>query len=289
MIQSMTGFGKHTFEYEGKQVNIEIKSLNNKFSELNTRMPSIYREKEIEVRQLINNKMVRGKIDVYIGMDQSLATNHQINADIAKSYINDLKAIALETGTSTDGMMMAISRMPDVLSSPKQQLKDGEWAVLQQGILEAIEQATNFRKTEGEALEKALNDSAQVIAEQLSVVEANKDVRIEKLREKLNQRLEELQDVSVDEGRLEQELVYYTEKMDITEEIVRLGAHCKHFVEEMNSEVVSKGKKLGFIAQEMGREINTIGSKANDYGLQLEVVKMKDELEKIKEQVLNVL
>jgi len=285
MIQSMTGYGKSVLQLPTKKISIEIKSLNSKNLDLNARMPSIYREKELGVRKLIASKLVRGKVDFSLYMEMtSEETSTQLNKPVVKKYIEQLKAIV--NGDETELLKMAV-RMPDALNTEREEIDENEWLSIQKEIDAALTKIYNYRSEEGEALEKDFRDRVENIDDLLDQVIAIDPERIESVRERLRKGVSELKE-KVDENRFEQELVYYIEKFDITEEKVRLKNHLEYFVKSLNSDD-SNGKKLGFIGQEMGREINTIGSKSNYAPMQKLVVQMKDELEKIKEQLLNVL
>jgi len=281
----MTGYGKSVLQLPTKKISIEIKSLNSKNLDLNARMPSIYREKELGVRKLIASKLVRGKVDFSLYMEMtSEETSTQLNKPVVKKYIEQLKAIV--NGDETELLKMAV-RMPDALNTEREEIDENEWLSIQKEIDAALTKIYNYRSEEGEALEKDFRDRVENIDDLLDQVIAIDPERIESVRERLRKGVSELKE-KVDENRFEQELVYYIEKFDITEEKVRLKNHLEYFVKSLNSDD-SNGKKLGFIGQEMGREINTIGSKSNYAPMQKLVVQMKDELEKIKEQLLNVL
>ena len=285
MIQSMTGYGKAVLQLPTKKVTIEIKSLNSKNLDLNARMPSIYREKELAIRKLLAKKLERGKVDFSIYVETTAEdTSTQINAPVVKQYINQLKKVV--DGDDMDLLKMAV-RFPDALNTIREEIDDTEWQSIQNEINTAVENLTNYRLTEGKVLEQDFNNRIVAIADLLEQVIAMDPNRIDGVRERLTKGVVELKE-KYDENRFEQELVYYIEKFDITEEKVRLKNHLNYFTECINSKD-SNGKKLGFISQEMGREINTIGSKSNYAPMQQLVVQMKDELEKIKEQLLNVL
>ncbi len=286
MIQSMTGFGKATQQLPTKKITVEIKSLNSKGLDLNTRMPSVYREMELGIRNQISQQLERGKIDfsLYIEITGE-ETASKINAPIVRGYINQMKEI-IPNADETELMKMAV-RMPDALKTERDDIDEAEWKQIQQVIDEAVSNIIGFRKDEGVALEK---EFLQRIANILTLM--NKAVsfdseRIETVKTRLRTALGELE-ANVDENRFEQELIFYLEKYDITEEKVRLENHLNYFIQTLAGNEAN-GRKLGFITQEMGREINTMGSKSNHAEMQKLVVMMKDELEKIKEQVLNVL
>lgn len=286
MIASMTGYGKAILELPEKKVTIELRSLNSKTFDLNTRIPSFYREKELEIRNLISETVQRGKIDFSMMVELNPAARTQsLNAELIKNYIEEFKGI---TPNVTDAdLLPVVMRMPDVISYKQDDLNDDEWNQIRATIVEAINALNKFRADEGAVLEKHLVLNLTNILELLELVIPFEKERIETVKERFAKRLEELK-VDVDQNRFEQELIFYLEKFDITEEQVRLKNHCEYFLKELN-ETASNGKKLGFISQEIGREINTLGSKSNHSEMQKIVVQMKDELEKIKEQSLNVL
>ncbi|WP_418603680.1 YicC/YloC family endoribonuclease [Hwangdonia sp.] len=285
MIHSMTGYGKSVLQLPTKKITIELKSLNSKNLDLNARMPSIYREKELAIRKLLAKKLERGKIDFSIYVETTAEdTSTQINVPVVKQYINQLKKVV--DGDDMDLLKMAV-RFPDALNTIREEIDENEWQSILNEIHTAIENLTSYRLSEGKVLEQDFNNRLVSIADLLEQVIAMDPDRIDGVRERLSKGIEELKE-KYDENRFEQELVYYIEKFDITEEKVRLKNHLDYFAESLNSKD-SNGKKLGFISQEMGREINTIGSKSNYAPMQQLVVQMKDELEKIKEQLLNVL
>ncbi len=286
MIASMTGYGKAVLELPEKKVTIEIRSLNSKTLDLNTRIPSFYREKELEIRNLISEKVQRGKVDFSMMVELNpAARNQKVNADLIKSYIEEFKNI---TPTVTDGELLpVVMRLPDVISYSQDDLGEDEWNQIRATINDAIDALNQFRLDEGSVLEKYLTLNLTNILELLTQVVPFEKERIETIKERFNKRLEEVK-VEIDQNRFEQELIFYLEKLDITEEKVRLKNHCEYFLKELAGNE-SNGKKLGFISQEIGREINTLGSKSNHSEMQKIVVQMKDELEKIKEQSLNIL
>lgn len=291
MILSMTGYGKSIAEYNGKKINVEIKSLNSKQLDLSTRIAPLYREKEMEIRQKIQKRLIRGKIDFAVWTEKDdTQTATPINADLIRFYYDQINKIAFEKDISLEMNWNTLLRMPDVMSTTETEvLSDEEWTAAEKAIDEAIEALYNFRKQEGAALEKKFHEKIDNIAALLTSVEPYEKGRVEKIRQRLETSLSQIKDVDYDKNRLEQELIYYIEKLDISEEKQRLSNHLKYFRDTMNEAEGGQGKKLGFIAQEMGREINTTGSKSNQAEMQNIVVKMKDELEQIKEQVLNVL
>lgn len=285
MIYSMTGYGKSVLQLPTKKVTIELKSLNSKSLDLNARMPSIYREKELSIRKLLADRLERGKIDFSIYVEATAEdTSTQINTPVVKQYIEQLKQVV--DGDAIELLKMAV-RFPDALNTVREEIDENEWQLIEKQIQLAVQDLNNHRLDEGKVLEQDFNKRIEIIENLLNQVIKMDPDRIAGVRERLLKGVEELKE-KYDENRFEQELVYYIEKFDITEEKVRLKNHLDYFVECINSED-SNGKKLGFISQEMGREINTIGSKSNYAPMQQLVVQMKDELEKIKEQLLNVL
>ena len=291
MIQSMTGYGKATVTFGEKKIHVELKSLNSKAMDLSVRIAPLYREKEMEIRNQITKALERGKVDFSLWAEKEVAEMATpINAALMNNYYEQFKNIAATTDIPmpTD-LFSTLLRMPDVLTKVDiQELTEEEWSVVRQAIDEAITQITNFRIQEGAALEKKFHEKLDNIEALMKDIEPYEMERVTKIREKITAALEKTISVDYDKNRLEQELIYYIEKLDINEEKQRLANHLAYFRETMATGH-GQGKKLGFIAQEMGREINTLGSKANDADIQRLVVKMKDELEKIKEQVLNIL
>jgi len=286
MIQSMTGYGKASLQLQTKKITVELKSLNSKGIDLNTRMPSVYREMELGLRNQISQRLERGKIDfsLYIEVTGE-ETSSKINVPIIKGYINQMKAV-LPNADETELMKMAV-RMPDALKTERDEIDENEWKEIQKVIDEALENIANFRKDEGLSLEKEFKDRIGNILSLMNEAISFDKERIETVKTRLKTAIDELQ-LNVDQNRFEQELIFYLEKYDITEEKVRLENHLNYFIETLAGKEAN-GRKLGFITQEMGREINTMGSKSNHTEMQKLVVMMKDELEKIKEQVLNVL
>ena len=286
MIQSMTGFGKASLQLPTKKITVEIKSLNSKGLDLNTRMPSVFREMELGLRNQISQRLERGKVDFSLYVEVTgEETASKINVPIIKGYINQMKAV-IPTADETELMKMAV-RMPDALKTERDEIDENEWKQIQTVINEALENIANFRKDEGASLEKEFQLRIGNINNLMNEAVSYDAERVETVKTRLRTALDELK-VNVDENRFEQELIFYLEKYDITEEKVRLGNHLNYFLETLNG-TEANGRKLGFITQEMGREINTMGSKSNHTEMQKLVVMMKDELEKIKEQVLNVL
>ena len=291
MIQSMTGYGKATSLFEEKKINVEIKSLNSKALDLSIRIAPLYREKEMEIRNLLAKTLERGKIDVNIWIEKDVTeTATTINTSLIENYYNQIKAISeqIQIPLPAD-WFSTLLRMPDVLTRVDiQELGEEEWNVVSQTISKALNQLIDFRKQEGLALEKKFTEKLDNIERLLHSIEPYEKERITKIRERITDALEKTLSIDYDKNRLEQELIYYIEKLDINEEKQRLANHLKYFRETMTNGH-GQGKKLGFIAQEMGREINTTGSKSNQAEMQNIVVQMKDELEQIKEQVLNVM
>lgn len=285
MIHSMTGYGKTVLQLPTKKISIEIKSLNSKNLDLNARMPSVYREKELEIRKLIANQLERGKVDFSIFIEiTGEETSTQLNIPVVKEYMQQLKQVV--NGDETELLKMAV-RFPDALNTERDEIDDTEWQQVLNGIHEVLRAINTYRLDEGKVLENDFKARIDAIRNLLEQVIAMDPERIAAVRERLQKGVEELKE-NVDQNRFEQELIYYIEKYDITEEKVRLSNHLDYFTSSLNSKD-SNGKKLGFIAQEIGREINTIGSKSNYAPMQKLVVQMKDELEKIKEQLLNAL
>jgi uncharacterized protein (TIGR00255 family) len=287
----MTGYGKSVVTFNEKKINVEIKSLNSKALDLSTRIAPLYREKEMEMRQMISKALVRGKVDfsIWIEKDASLDAT-PINSALVENYYHQIKDIAAKTGMSEPQDWFSILvRMPDVMSKTEAEvLTDEEWAVARGGVEQALQALVEFRKQEGAALYNKFSEKLDNIGSLLASIEPYEKSRVEKIRSRIVEGLKSIPEIEYDKNRLEQELIYYIEKLDINEEKQRLANHLKYFRETMN-DGIGQGKKLGFIAQEMGREINTTGSKSNQAEMQNIVVKMKDELEQIKEQVLNVL
>ena len=291
MIQSMTGYGKSIVTYNGKKINVEIKSLNSKALDLSARIAPIYREREMEIRQMIARELNRGKVDFAIWVEKEATLDAApINAALLENYYHQLRIIAESTGIpEPSDWFSTLLRLPDVTTKTDiEELLDEEWDAACQAIFQAIGALQVFRRQEGAALEKKFHEKIDNITALLASIEPYEKSRILKIRENISKGLQQIPEVDYDKNRLEQELIYYIEKLDISEEKQRLSNHLNYFRETM-AEEEPNGKKLGFIAQEMGREINTTGSKSNQAEMQNIVVKMKDELEQIKEQVLNVL
>ena len=291
MIQSMTGYGKAVVTYKEKKINVEIKSLNSKTVDMSTRIAPLYREKELEIRQTIAKALVRGKIDVAVWIEKDSGVDATpINAALVENYYYQIKAISDFTGIPmSQDWFYTLLRMPDVMQKTEVEVLDEEeWNVAKQAIDKALEAIIDYRKQEGKALELKFTEKVDNIEALLNSIEPYEKSRVEKIKARIIDGLNQIPNVEYDKNRLEQELIYYIEKLDISEEKQRLANHLKYFRETM-AENEANGKKLGFIAQEMGREINTTGSKSNMAEMQNIVVKMKDELEQIKEQVLNAL
>lgn len=285
MIQSMTGFGKSTLQLPTKKISIEIKSLNSKSLDLNARMPNQYREKELEMRKIIALSLDRGKVDFNLYIEAtSDETSSTVNTEVVKSYISQLKAVV--NADDLELLKMAV-RMPDALKTVREEIDEDEYKVILETLKDALNEINTFRSDEGKVLEEEFKLRITNLQNLLDAVIKVDPERVEAVRERLRKGVEELKE-KVDENRFEQELVYYIEKYDIAEEKTRLENHLSYFLEAINSKD-SNGKKLGFISQEIGREVNTIGSKSNYAPMQQLVVQMKDELEKVKEQLLNVL
>ncbi len=292
MIQSMTGYGKAVVTYKEKKINVEIKSLNSKSLDLSTRIAPLYREKEMEMRQMVSAALVRGKIDLNVWIEKEAGADATpINGALVENYFKQIKEIAEKVGfeVAPDQLLPTLMRMPDVLAKTEvETLTDEEWAAVKLALTQSIDAITEFRRQEGAALQKKFTEKIDNIAALLASIEPYEKSRVEKIRQRIVGGLSSIPEVEYDKNRLEQELIYYIEKLDISEEKQRLTNHLRYFRETMEQDDC-QGKKLGFIAQEMGREINTTGSKSNQAEMQNIVVKMKDELEQIKEQVLNAL
>jgi uncharacterized protein (TIGR00255 family) len=295
MITSMTGYGKAVAEFPGKKITIEIRSLNSKQPDITIKFPPVFREWENEVRNWLSSKLERGKIDIYAIQEfQGDTAGFRINRAMAGYYFKELKELSAELDDHpTESFLPLVLKMPEVVQSGREETGKEEWNLVMEAITSAAEQVVGFRKNEGRILEQDILSRVSQILDLLSAIEPLEGVRMAAVKERLQKALGKLMEngngsVRPDPNRFEQELIYYLEKLDITEEKVRLKKHCDYFLETV-AEQESQGKKLGFIVQEMGREINTIGSKANDAEIQKLVVQMKDELEKIREQLLNIL
>ena len=297
----MTGYGKAEINLANTNFTIEAKSLNSKHIDINIKIPSIYRDKELGLRNLLSKKLQRGKIELSIWRDKLDASgNYTLNKEIIKNYHQQILTLKKDLGLkwnmwtfttflakSTD-IIPTLLKMPDAIQKGEEKTNENEWGEIQKGIDAAINDLLNFRSSEGKKMEEDIQLRINKIVELLSEVSPFEKARIEKIKKRLSEKLIELETKNIDENRFEQELIYYLEKQDITEETVRLNAHLKYFIESMKTQSPN-GKKLGFITQEIGREVNTIGSKSSDINMQKIVVQMKDELEKIKEQLLNIL
>ena len=290
MIRSMTGYGKATGDYKSKTISVEVKSLNSKFFDLNLRLPHPYKDKEMDLRSLLLKEAERGKMDVMITMESDLSQQENLlNREIIKSLLTDLKAVKKEFSLPDDNLLQIVMQMPQVINTDSDEADDNEWKYISSLISQAIEKFNLFRQREGQNLQQDISQRMNLILQLLEQITPFEEGRINTVRSKLINSLKALGgNIETDKNRFEQELIYYLEKLDITEEKVRLAEHCRYFLSMLNDEN-NNGKKLGFLMQEIGREINTIGSKANDADIQRKVVEMKDEAEKIKEQLSNIL
>ena len=291
MIKSMTGFGRAVVETCGKCVTVEIRTLNSKQLDLNTRIPLLFKNYENDIRSILSKELERAKADFTITVEnRSVSSSVTINKELAKSYYQTLKEISTELGNPVESdIFLHVMRMPDVVSTPQEEVSDELWEAVRAAILDACRQLNEFRISEGKVLEQDFVKRITLIRNMIDEVTPFEEHRIVKIREKFETSLKDLATkVQYDPNRLEQEIFFYLEKLDITEEKVRLRKHCDYFIETLE-ENQSNGKKLGFIVQECGREINTLGSKSNDFDIQQIVVRMKDELEKLKEQLANIL
>ena len=286
----MTGYGKTVVVWNGKKINVEVKSLNSKQLDLTTRIAALYREKEMEIRQLIAERVIRGKVEFCIWVEKEAGLEAvPVNTAMMDNYYRQLKGFAQEHQLTDTDWVSLLVRMPDVLTKTEVELlDDDEWQVVKTGVVEALQHLVDFRTQEGAALEKKFSEKIDNIERLMASIEPYEKSRVEKIRQRIVDGLKQIPEAEYDKNRLEQELIYYIEKLDISEERQRLTNHLKYFRETM-ADQPGQGKKLGFIAQEMGREINTTGSKSNQAEMQNIVVMMKDELEQIKEQVLNAL
>lgn len=292
MIQSMTGYGKAVVAYKDKKINVEVKSLNSKALDLSMRVAPLYWEKEIEMRQMVSAALVRGKVDLNVWIEREAGVDATpVNVALVENYLAQLRDIAAGVGLelSPVTLLPTLMRMPGVLEKTEvETLEDGEWAAVKEALSAALSAVVGFRRQEGAALQRKFGEKIDNIAALLASIEPYEKSRVEKIRQRIVEGLKTIPGVEYDKNRLEQELIYYIEKLDISEEKQRLANHLRYFRETMERDEC-QGKKLGFIAQEMGREINTTGSKSNLAEMQNIVVRMKDELEQIKEQVLNAL
>ena len=289
MIQSMTGYGKAELNLTNANFTIEVRSLNSKQIDANVKMSSIYRDKEIGLRKLLSEKLQRGKIELSIWRESSESNaKYSLNTELIKEYFSQIEGVTSELNLNSKGIMSSLLKMPEVLVKGEEKVNDNEWDEIAKGIDIAIENILQFRMEEGKKLEEDITTRINTLSRLLTEILPFGKGRIEKVKKILADKLAEIDTKNIDENRFEQELIYYLEKQDITEEQVRLDAHLSYFLETMKTDSPN-GKKLGFIGQEIGREINTIGSKSSDAEMQKIVVQMKDELEKIKEQLLNIL
>lgn len=292
MVKSMTGFGKATVEYGNKKIVIEIKSLNSKQLDISLRVPGLYKEKEIEIRNMIKIYLERGKVDMTVSFDDEVSDKQvAVNKTVVAQYFQQMLEVAssLEAMPDRGELLQTIMRFPDTLQVKAEELDEEEWNALRAGICKALDEINKFRIQEGQVLVRDILHRIDLIKQLSAEVPQFEDQRVVTIKQRLQEKMKEWGEIkNIDENRLEQEIIYYLEKLDITEEKVRLANHCKYFIETAEQEE-APGRKLGFIAQEIGREINTMGSKANDHDIQKLVVRMKDELEKIKEQSLNIL
>jgi len=291
MIHSMTGFGKAAVQYDSKKITIELRSLNGRYAEINMKIPPAYKEKEILLRKQISKALERGKIECTLTFDyETEAEPNLINSGLVKAYYKQLSAIASELNIKDQEFIPAILKIPQVLLGEKVDVAKDEWMKIKEAMDKAIEDLVNFRSKEGVNLKVDIEKRIELIEENLMGLEKLLPQRQARIKQNLRQSIQQLKlSEDIDENRFEEELIYYLEKQDITEETVRLKSHLKGFAQLLDAPGISKGKKLNFFSQEMGREINTMGSKANDADIQKKVVDMKDDLEKIKEQLLNIL
>jgi len=290
MILSMTGFGKAEVKLKQLYLNIEIRSLNSKFLDLNIKTPSIFKEMDLSIRSIIKDEVKRGKVELTLHYEKtSEEQNTSFNKEQVLNYYKQIKTLKTELNDNIESDILAqVLKLPDIIQHYKEELKESDRKIILKGILEACEELNKFRYKEGESLGKIISNYVKNIQSQIKEIEKFEKERLPEIKTKLNKAIDELQlKDKIDNKRLEQEIIYYSEKIDITEEKVRLNEHCNYFLKTLNEQ--QGGKKLGFISQEMGREINTLGSKAHNLSIQKIVVNMKDELEKIKEQVLNIL
>ena len=289
MLLSMTGYGRGNVNFNGKSITIEIRSLNSKYTDIRLKIPQNYKEKEHELRKILSDKAERGKLDLSIDIKSVHGgDDYGLNSTLFKKYYTELSKISSELDMPKGDLMQAILKLPNVVAAEEESIDDQEWKTVLEGLQQSIDHFMNFRTSEGKAMEQDLRMRTSNIMGYLEKLDPYETERISRLRQRLRQNLEDhLGKENVDENRFEQEIIFYLEKIDLTEEKVRLEQHCKYFIEELDKNIVQKGRKLSFISQEMGREINTLGAKAYSSEIQKLVVCMKDELEKIKEQVAN--
>lgn len=289
-IYSMTGFGRHQINIQGNIYTFELRALNSGFAEINIRLPLRLRSKEIEIRKIIAENALRGKIDFFVTYENhSGESNQVINKSVFKAYFASIQALSNELNIPINDAFQYILRFPEVLNQSSETINEDEWTAIQNGIKQTIELLQQYRNTEGKSIANEFENSLQKIEEYKNNVKSLDTVRLEQVKQKIVQNLQQLQQENYDANRLHQELIYYAEKFDINEELARLTQHCHYFKEILKNNHIQKGKQLGFIVQEIGREINTIGSKANNADIQKLVVQMKNEQDKIKEQTLNIL
>ncbi len=291
MILSMTGYGKSKAQFQDKNIGVEIKSLNGKSSDIRMRLPNNIKEKEILLRKQIIKSAIRGKFDFTLKIGTELGgEEYSLNKDLFKKYAKEILLLQSELGSVNGDILQAVMRIPNVVGSIEGELDEEEWKVIQKVTAEALEMLHHFRLQEGDVMRLDLQDRINVISQKLKEVEPMEESRIKSLKDRMHKNLGQfMNEENVDKNRFEQEVLFYLEKLDITEEKVRLAQHCEYFLNTLNNKNIEKGKKLGFISQEIGREINTLGAKAQQSDIQQIVVSMKDELEKIKEQLANII
>lgn len=291
MLLSMTGYGRASMPYKEKMISVEIRSLNSKYTDLRIRFPQNYREKEVELRKMVSKYAERGKIDINVEVKSEKGDEaFGLNKGLFRRYFHELNDLATELNFEKGDMLQAILRIPNVVANDEDSIDDNEWDTMVKTMNEALKNFGKYREDEGQAMENDLRERISIITTLLGQLDPFEEERVTRLRQRLSQNLEEyLGKDKIDESRFEQEILFYLEKIDITEEKVRLEQHCKYFLEELDKPYQSKGRKLNFIGQEMGREINTMGAKAYSSNIQRLVVGMKDELEKVKEQIANSL
>jgi uncharacterized protein (TIGR00255 family) len=289
MLLSMTGYGRESMSYKDKVIMVEIRSLNSKFTDMRMKIPQNYRDKETELRRVVMERVERGKVDMIIEVKSHQGDDqYSLNTALFKKYYRELSKLSDELDMPKGDLMMAILRLPNIVATDGDEIDEQEWETVMQTLQTTLNSFENFRLSEGKAMEDDMRMRVKVIQDYLSLLDPFETERVTRLRQRLHQNLEEyIGKEKIDENRFEQEILFYLEKIDITEEKVRLGQHCIYFVEELDKKFAQKGRKLSFITQEMGREINTLGAKAYSSEIQKLVVGMKDELEKIKEQVAN--
>ena len=291
MIKSMTGYGLASIDHQNVKFAVEIKSLNSKFLELNLKLPKAFSDKELLLRTICSKEIERGKVNVSINIErgEEALKGATINAALLSKYYKELEAINIGLGANSSNLLQAVLNFPDVISYVDDEVSENDWTILNDTFIKALANFNQFRETEGSVLKADLELRIKNILSFFGQIEVLEPLRIPQIKARLNQFLEEnVGKINVDQNRLEQELIYYIDKLDITEEKIRLRSHCDYFIETLKSKDAN-GKKLGFISQEIGREINTMGSKANDAPMQKHVIEMKDELEKIKEQTMNII